>query len=154
MNTGTEYIKEERLIDGAIYKINARNGYVGLWSRQKNGFLIVRYKMGSKPCLFYVHYWDACEQLGTVRPMSLIERSKYLVSDVASLSDSQKTQVTEYLEGIEETWSIVDGISTLQERRRSAISFQERFRSRSRQLPVSRSFAKNQGKLNRNVEDQ
>ena len=56
MKESTSYIKIPELKDGHSYKIYARQAFAGIWIKNKNGFLIARYKYGEEPYLFIEYH--------------------------------------------------------------------------------------------------
>lgn len=66
------YISIENCKNGYLYKIFARNSWLGIWWAKKKGFIILREKMGST-YLFTEYHWDTGEPFGTVKPIELVE---------------------------------------------------------------------------------
>ncbi len=60
------YIKLENCIDGNLYKINARNASFGFFIKERNYFMISRYKFGSRFIDFELHFdynYGTCQPL-------------------------------------------------------------------------------------------
>ena len=104
-----EYIRLEDCIDGHVYKICARNGSFGVFSRGKkkddkewangnNTFTLSRWKFSSN-YLFDEFHWDLGKPFGTVKPVEDLgpspvfkddkEKLKYLNELAASERDNQ-----------------------------------------------------------------
>lgn len=66
------YIKMPELIDGAVYEINARNAYVGVWRADQRGFEIPRQKFDNL-YLFTEYHWDTGPPYGTAKPYGRLE---------------------------------------------------------------------------------
>lgn len=50
-----------------LYRIRARNAYLGVWIPEKQGFVILRTKFGSQ-YPFVEYHWDTGSPFGTVIP--------------------------------------------------------------------------------------
>lgn len=70
------YIKVEDLKDRYLYHIYARNANIGIWLKEKNSFLISRFKFESN-FLFEEFHWDVCKHFGTVKPLKEIEKCPF-----------------------------------------------------------------------------
>jgi hypothetical protein len=66
----TDLISLEDCVDGAIYKIVARNFGIALFAKASNSFTGIRYKFGDRFLSEEYHY-DAG---GTVRPVATVEQ--------------------------------------------------------------------------------
>jgi len=66
-----EYIKIEDLKDRTIYRVNARNSNIGIWSSKIQGFVMCRSKFGEL-YLFIEYHWDSDPHYGTVTPFQEI----------------------------------------------------------------------------------
>jgi len=116
-----DYIKITELKDGYSYKIFARNAYVGVWNKSKNGFLISRYKVGSKPYLFYEYHWDWDDTIGTAKPLEEIEKCPF-----SDLSENRNNLILiNYLDELEQNNPILPGYDSLKERKENAIRFEK-----------------------------
>jgi len=66
------YIPLDECRHGGLYKIHARNFYLGVFNFLNSGFIGVREKFGNK-FLFTEFHWDTGPPFGTVKPIKLIE---------------------------------------------------------------------------------
>jgi hypothetical protein len=76
------YLKIEELKDLWLYKINARNGYVGIWVKEANGFLLPRLKFGHWFVFMEYHYDLGAFAHGTVKPIEEIEKCPFTGDDL------------------------------------------------------------------------
>jgi len=63
-----EFIPLERCIHGAVYEIRSRNLTVGVFVKDRSGFIGIREKFGSK-YLFMEYHYETGAPFGTVRPL-------------------------------------------------------------------------------------
>lgn len=63
----TADFKMEKLKPNFLYRIKARNAYLGVWMPEKQGFVILRNKFGSE-YPFVEYHWDTGAPYGTVVP--------------------------------------------------------------------------------------
>jgi hypothetical protein len=75
-----EYLKIDDCIHGSLYKIDARNFSLGVYSKIKQGFVGIRYKFGSEYLSIEFH-WDTGTPYGTAKPLEYIEECPHEVSD-------------------------------------------------------------------------
>lgn len=68
-----EYLKMKELKDGYLYEIIARNAKYGIWSAEKEAFLISRIKFDDN-FLFEEHHYD-CPAFATAQPIREIEKA-------------------------------------------------------------------------------
>ena len=66
-----KYIPLEECENGALYRIEARNFWLGVFNKETQGFVGVRHKFG-QVYLFEEYHWD-CPQFATVRPIEKLE---------------------------------------------------------------------------------
>lgn len=66
LQRATGYLPIERLDDGCVYLIHARNSHIGQWKAAKNGFVLLREKSGERYLALEFH-WDA-PVAGTAKP--------------------------------------------------------------------------------------
>lgn len=76
-----DYIKVEDLRDGHLYRISARNANHGIWSSEKGGFYISRYKFGRNYLFIEIH-WDLSDGFGTVKPLEWLKQAPFDVSEL------------------------------------------------------------------------
>ena len=76
-----KYLKVEKLKDGFLYYIDARNADFGIWNPEKNSFFISRVKFGHNFVFEEIHY-DKDETFGTVKPLKEIEESPFKSEDI------------------------------------------------------------------------
>ena len=124
IHKSTDYLKIPNLKNGYSYTIYARNAYVGIWDKTEKAFLISRYKVGSNPFLFREYHWDTGEPYGTVKPLKLIEKSPFELTE--SVEENEKQRIMQYLDELEESNPVVAGVNSLQKRKISAIKFGQR----------------------------
>ncbi|MEB8433248.1 hypothetical protein OO007_13500 [Cocleimonas sp. KMM 6892] len=119
MKNSQDYLKIDSLKNLYSYKIWARNAYVGVWIEDENAFLICRYKIGDYPLLRKEYHWDIGEPLGTAKPIEIIEKCPF------DLKDYEDKIFLKYLDELEINYPVVVGFNTLQNRKDSAIQFQQ-----------------------------
>lgn len=66
LQSATGYLPIERLEDGCLYLIHARNSHIGQWRSAENGFALLRDKSGQRYLAVEFH-WDA-STAGTAKP--------------------------------------------------------------------------------------
>ncbi len=131
MQETTSYIKIHQLKDGYTYKIYARHAYAGIWMKNKNGFLIARYKYGPEPYLFMEYHWDFYQRdlfdfLGTAKPIELIEKCPFKIKDdISDYSNDEEKAILKYLLEVEKNNPVVCGLDTAQQRKLEGIKFNE-----------------------------
>ncbi len=76
-----EYLKIDDCIHGSLYKIDARNFSLGVYSKKEQGFIGIRYKFGSEFLALEFHF-DTGAPFGTVKPLEYIEECPHEVSGV------------------------------------------------------------------------
>ena len=94
----------EKLKDGYLYRIEARNANHGIWIAERGTFLISRVKFGNIYLFEEVHY-DLDEHFGTAQPLEEMEKAPFPVERLNGIRRSDK-EVLEYLiakEGIDPT---------------------------------------------------
>lgn len=74
-----EYLKIDDCIQGGLYEVDARNFSLGVYSKKDQGFIGIRYKMGSE-YLDLEYHWDTGEPYGTVRPIKYIEECPHEIN--------------------------------------------------------------------------
>jgi len=118
------YLNINELKNGYSYKICARNAYVGIWVETEKAFMISRYKVGANSYLFNEYHWDTYDEesfpLGTVKPLKLIEKCSL------DLKHEDEQEIIKYLDKLEEDNPIIEGFNSLNDRRESAIKFENR----------------------------
>lgn len=75
-----EYIPLSSCKDGYIYKILARNGYVGIFSSKDFSFTLSRIKFNQN-FLDKEYHWDTGEPHGTVKPVEELEECPENMND-------------------------------------------------------------------------
>ena len=70
------YIKLDKLKDGYLYRIKARNSNIGIFNKATSDFTISRTKFGTN-YLFEEIHCDASDVFGTVRPLKEICKAPY-----------------------------------------------------------------------------
>lgn len=115
-----DYLKIDELLHGYAYKIVARNAYVGIWNELKHAFIISRYKFSLTPYLFEEYHWDADPRIGTVKPLQQIEKAPF-----ENYYEHEKA-VTEYLDTLEQHYPLFEGVDTVEKRRESIRTYQNR----------------------------
>jgi len=106
------YISVEKLKDGYLYKIHARNAEYGIWVAACGHFIISRIKYTTN-YLFEEIHWDLSTHFGTVRPIEEIEKSPFDPKDMKErvlikgeereyLAYKDDDQILEYLNQWEE----------------------------------------------------
>ncbi len=88
-----EYISLENCEEGFLYAIEARNASVGIFIKEKSGFVIPRYKFGY--FLFTEDHWDTGEPHGTVRPFFKLEKIPPEIE--TALEQGDEEEVLKYL---------------------------------------------------------
>jgi hypothetical protein len=63
-----KYIPFDECEQGWLYYVDCRNSYMGIFVKQRNGFVIVRFKFGHE-FLFTELHWDRDDHYGTARPL-------------------------------------------------------------------------------------
>ena len=66
------YIPLSECKDSCLYRIDARNFSLGVFSEASNGFVGIRVKFGRR-YLFTEYHWDTGESFGTVKPIEVVE---------------------------------------------------------------------------------
>lgn len=112
------YLKMDELQDGYIYKIIARNAYVGIWNQKNSSFIISRRKVSDKPFLFEEFHWDFDSQLGTAKPLELIEEAPFS-------NYENEEAITSYLEALERKYPLIEGFDTVSDRQASAANYRD-----------------------------
>jgi hypothetical protein len=103
-NAAHWWLPMSTLQEGALYVIDARNAFLGVWQANVSGFQIARplfeprpggrrmvwHQRGHYP--FVEYHWDTGEPLGTARPLVFIEQvSKAVENDLlAYLIDAEQ----------------------------------------------------------------
>ena len=59
--------------DGYLYEIDARNGDLGVYSKKKKGFYLIRTKFQLTFLDLEIH-WDADDHYGTAQPLKIIKK--------------------------------------------------------------------------------
>ena len=62
--------------DGYLYKLDARNGSVGIWRADEESFIISRHKFGDN-FLDEEYHWDLGAPYGTAKPLQVLEESPF-----------------------------------------------------------------------------
>ncbi len=119
----TKYLEMESLMHGYSYKIYARNAYVGVWHKGEKSFLISRYSIGNMPHLFNEYHWDQNENLGTVKPLELIEKSPLKIKSAWKYNLEETRGILDYLDDLEERNPLIEGFNSLLDRKKSAINY-------------------------------
>ena len=70
--TESAYIPLDECIDRTLYEINSRNLDIGIFDKETNGFIGLRYKFHPPKFLFTEIHWDADPTHGTVKPLRAI----------------------------------------------------------------------------------
>lgn len=68
MKNNNNYIKLEDCKDSYLYIIDARNADIGIFEKEKNHFIISRFKFKSN-FIFHEDHWDTGAPFGTVKPI-------------------------------------------------------------------------------------
>lgn len=127
MQSSTDYLRMDALCADMAYGIWARNAYVGIWMPADQGFLISRYKMGSKPTLSMEWHWDMGEPLGTAKPLRLLERCPMkLPENFTALANQEEQAFCVWLDALETRYPLFPGLDTVESRRGAAIGWQKR----------------------------
>jgi hypothetical protein len=106
---GKTYIPVEKLEEGYLYSIDARNASYGIWFASEQGFVIRRHKFGSV-FLFTEIHWDLSESFGTVKPLLKLEKSPYTAEDAKHVEVGgfwcvpKNDEILEYLKNRTEFW--------------------------------------------------
>jgi hypothetical protein len=79
-NVEDEYLKIDDCVHGSLYKIDARNFGLGVYSKKEQGFVGIRYKFGTEYLDLEFH-WDTGTPFGTVKPLEYIGECPHEVSD-------------------------------------------------------------------------
>jgi len=74
--TDRDYIRINKLIDGGLYYIEARNSSYGIWLYEELGFVIRRQKMNNI-FLFVEYHFDTGWPFGTVYPKIFLEKCPF-----------------------------------------------------------------------------
>lgn len=74
-----EYISLDDCIHGGLYRVYARNFSLGVYEKEKQGFIGIRHKFKMK-FLDLEFHWDTGPPYGTVKPIELLEHSLYYVT--------------------------------------------------------------------------
>ena len=90
------YIKLEDCKDEYLYRIEARNGYYGIYKKDDKGFIIRRNKFGSI-FTFLEYHWDTGPPYGTVHPTKEIEKSPFSWNE----NDIPQNKIIKYIEKFE-----------------------------------------------------
>ncbi len=91
-----EYIKMQDLKDGYIYKIIARNTKYGVWIKEKNGFMISRWKFNSN-YLFIEFHWDFDDLVGTAKPIKLIDKFPFEIKEENEYNQNEAKEILSFL---------------------------------------------------------
>lgn len=67
-----DYLRVEELNHNHTYKIDARNGRVGVWDKNTGEFILHRTKFNLVYTFGEVH-WDLSDDFGTVKPLEELE---------------------------------------------------------------------------------
>jgi hypothetical protein len=122
MQDSADYLDISRMEAGMAYAIWARNAFVGIWLPEKQGFLISRYKMHTKPFLFVEYHWDTGEPLGTAKALRPIEFCPLPLPPDASYHDEmQNAPLCAWLDALETRHPPCTGWDSVGERRRAAV---------------------------------
>jgi len=93
--------------NGFLYWINGRNSDLGVFFREKDGFVISRHKFGSNFCDIEKHYDDGHPH-GTVKPFQVLERCSIDVDNDQALLGYLKRASnrfdTSQFEGLSDAW--------------------------------------------------
>ena len=98
-----DYIKPKDLKEGWLYKIRARNFRLGIWFKDKEGFLGRREKFTNVYTFTEIHY-DLSDFFGTAFPIEEIERSPFTIEDLKYVVAAHRTfrpkerELLDYLE--------------------------------------------------------
>jgi len=84
------FIALEKCVDGHLYRIDARNGHYGMFSKATGGFTLARTKF-SEVFLFEEFHWDTGPPFGTVKPLG----------DLGEIDTKDKKALLEYLNLLE-----------------------------------------------------
>tara|TARA_B100000315_G_C14547985_1_gene574240 strand:- start:1294 stop:1803 length:510 start_codon:yes stop_codon:yes gene_type:complete len=76
-----KYLKIRKLNDGFLYKIFARNAYLGIWIKDNKSFVISRHKWG-RNYLFEEYHWDTGEPFGSVKPFYKIGKCPFDLDEI------------------------------------------------------------------------
>lgn len=66
------FIPLDQCEDGAVYRIHSRNLAVGVFVKERGGFIGIRTKWGQR-FLFCEYHWDTGAPHGTVKPLEKLE---------------------------------------------------------------------------------
>lgn len=112
-----DYLKMPQLLDRHSYKIVAGGAYVGVWIKEKEGFLTSCYGPRPAPFLFLEYHCDIEAESdlhpGTVRPVSLIEKCPHFIASHDLVEGSESISLLHYLDQLEAANPIVPGVDTL-----------------------------------------
>jgi hypothetical protein len=92
----SDYIPLDECKHGHVYRINARNFGVGVFNEKDNGFIGIRYKLGSR-FLDTEHHWDQGPPHGTVKPLGEVHA---LPEDIP-VSELNNKQLFDWLDKLE-----------------------------------------------------
>lgn len=99
-----EYLKIDQLKDGYLYKIMARNAGYGIWSSDREGFIISRIKFGDN-FVFVEHHWDS-KEWPTAKPIEEIEKSPFDKEELNHPIDTKVSKrILKYLNNVRELYN-------------------------------------------------
>jgi len=94
-----EYLKVEKLKEGYLYRIRARNAQIGIWHPSTGSFVISRFKFGFNYLFEEVH-WDLDKWHGTVQPIKVLEKAPFnpaIYNHLWNISDVMNEKILYYL---------------------------------------------------------
>ena len=94
-----EYLKINELKDGYIYKIIARNAKYGAWIKDKNAFMISRWKF-NRNYLFLEYHWDYDDLVGTVKPTKEIEKFPFEIKAKNEYNQEETKEILKFLNNL------------------------------------------------------
>jgi hypothetical protein len=101
-------IRMDKLIDGGLYYIDARNAEYGIWLYNQLGFIIRRLKF-TNIFLFVEYHYDTGSPFGTVKPKIFLEKCPFSIealqiqtNDINDMGYTYEDIILEYLKRKEE----------------------------------------------------
>ena len=77
--------------NGYLYRIEARNAHLGIFNKEKDGFIILRTKFSSR-YLFVELHWDRDDHFGTAQPIEELELFKDIPSNFNEFITKSSTE--------------------------------------------------------------
>jgi hypothetical protein len=75
-----KYLKIDDCVQGGLYEVDARNFKLGVYNKEQQGFIGIRYKFGSE-FLDLEFHWDTGAPYGTVKPIEYLEECPHEAKD-------------------------------------------------------------------------